>query len=115
ADNVVADLVQRIEYAATVARTRGAIAMTQPAREIWKRVYASLSEGHTGLLGAATARAEAQCIRLALLYALLDEAAAIDAPHLLASLAVWEYCEATARYIFGATLGDRIADEIMRA
>jgi hypothetical protein len=114
-DEVAASFAQRLEHAAGVAQTRSAVTMTPAAREVWTRIYPALSEGHTGLFGAATARAEAQCIRLALLYALLDEAAAIDATHLRAALAVWEYCDATARHVFGASLGDRIADEIMRA
>jgi queuine/archaeosine tRNA-ribosyltransferase len=62
-----------------------------------------------------TARAEAQCIRLGLLYALLDGATNIDLPHIKAALAVWEYCEASAAHIFGASLGDPVADEIVRA
>jgi hypothetical protein len=62
-----------------------------------------------------TARAEAQVVRLAMLYALLDEKAQIDMPHLLAALALWEYAEASARHVFGSSLGDPIADEILRA
>ena len=42
-------------------------------------------------------------------------AAEIDEPHLRAALAVWEYCEASAAHIFGNTLGDPVADDIMRA
>ena len=41
--------------------------------------------------------------------------AALDAPHLTAALALWEYCEASAAFIFGGSLGDPIADEIERA
>ena len=74
--------------------------------------FSTLSSDRDGLFGAITNRAEAQCIRLALIYALLDEADAIDELHLLAALAVWEYCEATARYVFGETLGDSAADTI---
>ena len=54
-------------------------------------------------------------MRLALIYALLDGAPAIRRPHLLAALAVWDYCEASARYIFGDALGDPVADELLRA
>ena len=68
-----------------------------------------------GLFGTATARGEAQALRLAMLYALLDEKAQIDEPHLLAALAVWEYASASARYVFGSSLGDPVADEILRA
>jgi hypothetical protein len=89
--------------------------MTESARKTWEAVYPTLSEGYPGLLGAVTARAEAQCLRLALVFALMNEAQQIDRPHLLAALAVWERAEASARHIFGAALGDPIADEIQRA
>jgi hypothetical protein len=62
-----------------------------------------------------TSRAEAQCIRLALIYALLDGMASIELPHIKAALAVWEYAETSAAHIFGASLGDSVADEILRA
>ena len=42
------------------------------ARERWIAAYDELSRGEPGLAGAATARAEAHTVRLALLYALLD-------------------------------------------
>jgi hypothetical protein len=67
------------------------------------------------MLGAVTARSEAQTIRLALVYALLDGVGEIDVSHLSAALALWEYCEASAEYIFGDMLGDPVADEITRA
>jgi hypothetical protein len=60
------------------------------------------------------ARGEAQVIRLALIYALLDAQNKIDAPHLKAAIAVWDYCDTSAAYIFGDSLGDPIADEILR-
>lgn len=91
------------------------VTMTDAAKETWAAVYGALSAGQAGLLGAVTARAEAQTIRLALIYALLDSAAEIDEPHLRAALAVWEYCEASAAHIFGNTLGDPFADEIEQA
>jgi hypothetical protein len=50
-----------------------------------------------------------------MIYALLDEADQIDLPHLQAGLAVWNYCEASAAHIFGTTLGDEVADTILRA
>jgi hypothetical protein len=108
------DMATRLQRFAEVARTRDRIAMTADARTIWREVYSTLSAGGEGMHGAVTARAEAQCIRVALLYALLDGADAIDTAHLRAALAVWEYCDATARYVFGSSLGDRLADDIMR-
>jgi hypothetical protein len=66
------------------------------------------------LLGAIIGRAEAQVVRLALIYALLDQRDEVDLVHLEAAFAIWEYCEASARYIFGDALGDPIADEIFQ-
>jgi len=91
------------------------IRFTDSAAAIWTDVYPQLTAERPGIFGAVTARAEAQTLRLALLYALLDERNAIDAPHLTAALAIWKYCEASARYIFGDATGDPVADEILRA
>jgi len=96
------------------ARGMGRLGMTDAARQVWREVYPELSEGKAGLLGAVIARAEAQVMRLALLYALLDGCAHIDTPHLLAALAAWDYCEVSARFVFGSLLGDPVADAINR-
>ena len=61
------------------------------------------------------ARAEAQVMRLALLYALADSADSIRKEHLIAALGLWDYAEASARHIFGDALGDPVADEILAA
>jgi hypothetical protein len=115
-ESVLRGLVARLTQAADAARQHGrAVMMTEAARTEWKRVYPALSEGLDGLLGAVTGRAEAQCLRLALIYALLDKATEIDLSHLLAAIALWKYCEQSARFIFGSALGTRIADEILRA
>jgi hypothetical protein len=89
--------------------------MTNEARQKWQAVYSNLSAAQPGLLGAVVARGEAQVVRLALIYALLDGAGQIDVPHLKAALAFWEYCESSAAFIFGDLLGDPVADEIARA
>ena len=82
------------------------------AREKWIAVYDDLSDGHPGLWGAATARAEAHTVRLAMLYALLDCSPAIRVEHLDAALAFWHYASESAHWVFGDSLGDPTADEI---
>jgi hypothetical protein len=72
-----------------------------------------LSEAVPGVLGAIMARSEAQTLRLALLYALLDGCRQIDCAHLDAALALWRYCEASARYIFSKYVGDPLADTML--
>jgi hypothetical protein len=114
-DSKIVYLGQQLTRVIQKAKTIGRVFMTEAAKVKWRAVYGALSSGRPGLLGAITARAEAQTVRLALIYALLDGRDEIDEPHLQAALAVWEYCEASAAYIFGNALGDPIADEILRA
>jgi hypothetical protein len=84
------------------------------ARALWHEVYPGLSEGLPGMLGAITGRAEAQVVRLSVAYALLDRSEKIQVEHLKAGLACWKYCFASAKYIFGDSLGDPLADEVLR-
>lgn len=108
-------LIEGLKVSLAFARKVGRMTWEPSAREIWHRVYADLSEGKLGLFGAVTSRAEAQTMRLACLYALLDRSTAIRPEHLKAALAVWEYAEASARYIFGDVLGDPTGDAIIAA
>jgi hypothetical protein len=87
----------------------------EEARSSWAEVYGKLSEGKPGLFGAVTSRAEAQVLRLAALYAVMDRQPAIQSAHLDAALALWRYAEASALYIFGDATGDRVADRIAAA
>ena len=64
------------------------------------------------MFGAATGRAEAHTIRLALIYALLDNSPQITRPHLDAALALWRYARDSTHWVFGDSLGDPTADDI---
>jgi len=107
---------ERLAMAVTFAADlRGVCISFDPqAAELWAAVYPALSEGQPGMLGAVTSRAESQTVRLALLYALADCCREIRIEHLRAALAVWDYCLASARFIFGDALGDPLADELLR-
>jgi hypothetical protein len=87
----------------------------EAARALWIEKYGELSEGKPGMFGAVTGRAEAQVMRLACLYALLDCSATIRRPHLEAALELWRYAEDSARFIFGDAMGDPTADAILGA
>ena len=108
-------LVERLHKALERGREMDLLQRDDAARRLWAEVYPELSEGRPGLLGAVTARAEAQVLRLSLLYAVIDGASAIAPEHLKAALAVWEYAEASARHIFGEATGDSVADRTLRA
>ena len=85
------------------------------ARADWITVYPSLSAGRPGLVGAILARAEAQVLRLACIYASLDCSTVILPEHLRAALALWKYAEESVEFLFGNTLGDPDADAIFTA
>lgn len=112
---VLADLTAKFRRAARYARRVRQLKFTDKARRRWFRVYPELTADVPGLLGAIISRAEAQVIRLAVVYALLDSSQFIDKKHLRAALGVWRYCADSARYIFGDALGDRLADELLSA
>jgi hypothetical protein len=81
------------------------IFMDRNAREMWNRIYEELSEDvDVGVVGAVTGRGEAQVIRLALIFAMLDLSDHIRVEHLKAARALWQYCEDSARIIFGGVL-----------
>jgi len=87
--------------------------MAPDAADVWCGIYSDLSADRPGLLGALTARAEAHVVRLAMLYALWAGSDRIELDHLLAAIAVEDFCRRSVEYIFGDMLGDPVADTIL--
>jgi hypothetical protein len=114
-DATTARLSERFKQAVQFAKMVGRVKMTDAPAKAWGEAYEELSAERPGLLGAVTARAEAQVIRLSLIFALLDSKDLIDIAHLNAAMAVWAYCDQSAYLIFGDSLGDPVADEILSA
>jgi hypothetical protein len=106
---------ERVRCAVEFARTVQQVGWAPDAMRLWEDEYPQLSEGKPGLFGQVTARAEAQTLRLALVCALLDKSAEIRLEHLNAALELWRYCSDSAAFIFGASLGDPLADAILEA
>jgi hypothetical protein len=111
----ISAVVKPIHKALRHSRGLARISRTDAARKAWRDIYHDLSADRPGLVGALLGRAEAQVMRLAALYAMLDHHPDIDLIHLKAGLAVWQYAEASTRLIFGDSLGDPVADMILRA
>jgi len=109
----LATLGERLRDAVNFASTLQGLAWTADAARLWQEVYPKLSEGKPGLLGTVTARAEAQTLRLAVLYAVLGKSAEIRLADLRAALELWRYSADSAAYIFGQALGDSTADAIV--
>jgi hypothetical protein len=107
-------IINRLRQAVEFATRTHEMELSSKARKMWEKVYPVLSEGKPGLLGSVISRAEAQVVRLACIYTLLNRSKLVRTQHLKAALAVWRYCEASARFVFGDALGDSTADEILR-
>lgn len=113
-DNELSALAGRIGRALTLARTIGGLTLSASAREEWRKIYHDLSADRPGMAGALLGRAEAQVMRLSALYTVLDGANTIEPLHLRAALALWNHAEASTRMIFGDSLGDPVADAILK-
>lgn len=114
-DEFLEPLVARLREAIQFSRTVSEVTRNDEARALWREVYHDLSDGKPGLLGAVLSRAEAQVLRVSVIYALLDKSALVRIAHLRAAFALWEYCERSAAIIFGDRIGDPTADRILDA
>ena len=109
------DVVRRLQSAIQFTMGVGEMKRSEATRELWRSDYRELSIGKPGMLGAVTGRAEAQVMRLSALYALLDESNVIHPQHHHAAMALWDYSERSAGWIFGTYTGDKNADKIIAA
>jgi hypothetical protein len=92
----------RLNHALAAARLVSVMTRNEAAGRLWRAVYPELTGERPGLYGAVTGRAEAQVLRLSMIYALLDGQGLIGESHLRAALALWSYADASARIIFGS-------------
>ncbi len=112
---VLEHLAREVKDVLTMAQGFSRVTFDDEAKTDWIAIYPKLSEAQPGLYGSLVARSEAQVLRLALIYALLDGSQVITRAHLEAALACWDYCEASVKYLFSESLGDAIADTILKA
>ena len=114
-DDAFTDLTPRLANALAFAGEERQLHRDKAAKDLWAKVYPDLSEGKLGLAGALTGRAEAQVMRLAMVYAVLDCSPVIRVEHLTAAIALWEYCDESVTWCFGDATGDSVADVILEA
>jgi histone H3/H4 len=107
---------QRIADVVTFARTVGRMRRSPQADQLWASVYGDLTTtSGSELLAAVLSRAEAQVLRLSMMFALAAGRATIEVDDLAAALDLWRYSEASARSIFAGVhdaLFNRIADAV---
>jgi hypothetical protein len=106
-------LTQRLASAADFARQARKLEFSERALKMWGLEYRALTSDRPGLIGAVTSRAEAQVMRVALVYALLESSETIKTQHLRAALAVWDYCLASAKFIFKGNFASNLEDKLL--
>lgn len=109
------DQATDLRKAVDFARRQAEIPLSADAGTVWDAEYERLSSPPPGLLGAVLSRAEPHVRRLAMIYALADCSAEVCPAHLRAAIALWDYAERSARFIFGNSLGDPLAEAILGA
>jgi hypothetical protein len=112
-DSEMDPIIRSLDEAIPFGRQHREIGMNHTAKEIWRDAYAGLSDIDPGLSGAILGRGAPQVRRLALIYAVLDKNLEVCEEHLLAALAVWDHSHSSVRHIFGAAIGDPVADRIL--
>jgi len=86
------------------------------AKEAWGcTYYPKLTRDRPGLIGCVTNRGEAQALRLAMIYCLLDGETIITLDHLESGIAFWNYCFQSARHIFHGKQTDNRTQTIFEA
>lgn len=94
--------VKRLCQIAESSRRVGEVKRTPEAGEYWHHLYINeLSTGDAqGVWGQVTDRAEAQVVRLSLLFAIMDLSRRIELKHIKAAKAVWDYSFKSAQWVF---------------
>jgi hypothetical protein len=100
----IRDRISRMRYAP--------IDLSEKAWELYEETYLARPESD-GPLGAITVRAEVQCLRIAINFAILDSKYIIEPQHLKAAYAMWDYSVASFEYVFGDLMEDPIQARIM--
>ena len=104
----------RLRRAQALAGEVGEITRNAEAGALWRSAYPRLTAARPGLMGALTSRAEAQVMRFAGIYAVVEGQREIGRSHLESALALWDYSERSCGFIFGEDVGDPVADRILK-
>jgi len=110
-------LAQKTRDAVTIGKSIRSVGFGSDAIAPWEDLYRRLVEDEPpGIVGMVTARAEANTLRLAVAYALLDGTGEVSSEHVRAAEAVWRYCAESVRYIWaGEHTGNPIAEKLLSA
>jgi Protein of unknown function (DUF3987) len=112
-ESVLRDNGKLLDERVGVSRVLSRVERSESATELWYEQYAHLrKERPDGSVAKILARAVPQVLRLSLAYALIDGRREIDAEHLRAALALWQYVTDTAQWMFGGELDTGELDDL---
>lgn len=111
-DNAVNGLRKSIVFAKGLRK----LDLTPEAEKLWEAMYSVLREPRDAgtMIDIMTELAERHVLRLAGLYAVVDQSPEIKPEHLLAALAVWDYSEGTLYELFAHQAGDKKQGAVLR-
>ncbi len=112
-DGKVNEIAHKLGAALRFGQTAGRITFSNEAKAEWVRLYEEITADEPGVFGIVSARAEAQILRLSMIYALLDCSYFIEKHHLDAALAAWDYCSQSARHLFGKAQANPRATKVL--
>jgi hypothetical protein len=107
-------IMKGLQAAVQFAKEPQCLSRDEEADVLWSKTYYRLSEERPGLLGAVTSRAEALIMRIAMIMAVTDRSERIRVQHLRAAVAIWDFCEESAAFIFGDNLGNPVAERVRK-
>ena len=112
-DEARREIREILSSALRLASGVGEVTLDSGARSLFEKAYPILTQERPGLYGAATSRAEAQVLRLAMILCLLDGSPIIRGEDMLRAIDAWRYADESARFIFGAREPDQKANRIL--
>jgi hypothetical protein len=115
-DEVVQRLADDVHRQLIKARRIGRMTRNERAQRRWAEYYEDVAHSDlTGVAEAVTSRAEAQMLRLSMVYAALDGHSDIKRQHIDAAYHLWRYCEDSAAWAFARSTGSSRADRLLQA
>lgn len=106
-------ILDKIRQGIEFGKKAGMLSFDENAVVEYGSFYESIDDSRGGVFGALTARAEAMVPRLSCFYAIMDCSNVIRSEHLRAAIALWDYCEASVKCIYGTKTGNKSADRIV--
>lgn len=95
-DEICMDLSKTIKW----CDTNGIATLSRESRDFWSEWYQHVSQDEFGIIGSVTSRSEAQVMRLALLFSMLDRSDYIEPKHIQAGMNLVNFCNDSVKFIF---------------